>query len=151
MTPEDSPDKAARQSRVGWWAAWLLVLGLASALPYLHWSYDVAAIIEPLRHPWGLLPAHWLFFRWTGEIALYALVLVGLCGVWAWFQPKHRRAIIVLAAMVALVSNVAGAMFASRLMIAFIHEEAQRTTEERLRQNVGAGAASKDSIPEEKK
>ena len=124
---------------------------LASAIPYLHWRYDVAGIIEPLRHPWGLLPGHWLIFRWSGEIATYALIFVGFCGVWAWRQPEHRRAVIVLAAVAALISSVASAMLASRLVITFIHGEAQRTAEERLRLNMGLGPTPKKSESETKK
>ena len=150
MTPEDSPDKDDRRVENGWWMAWLFVVGLASAIPYLHWRFDVAEIIEPLRYPWGLMPAHWLFFRWTGEVATYVLVFVCFCGVWAWRQPGHRRAIIVLAAVAALVSSVTSAMLASRLMISFIHEETQRTAEERLRLNMGLGPTAKDSIPDKK-
>jgi hypothetical protein len=135
---------------MGWWAAWLLILGLASAIPYLHWRYDVAEIIEPLRYPWGLLPAHWLSFRWCGEIATYAVIFVGFCGIWAWRQPEHRRAVILLAAVAALISSVASAMLASRLVITFIHGEAQRTAEERLRLNMGLGPTSKKSESETK-
>lgn len=150
MTPEDSPDRDGRKARIGWWAAWLAILVLASAIPYLHWRYDVAEIIEPLRYPWGLLPAHWLCFRWTGEIAAYALMFVCFCGVWAWRQPEHRQAVVVLAAIAALVSSVGSAMLTSRLMIALIHEEAQRTKEKQLRLNMGPSSTPKNSKPDKK-
>lgn len=151
MTPEDSPDRNDRGANVGWWAAWLAIVALASAIPYLHWRYDVAGIIEPLRHPWGLQPAHWLFFRWTGEIATYAFVFVVFAGIWAWRRPEHRRAVTVLAAIAALVASVATAMLGSRLMIAFIHEESLRTAEVRLRLNMGLGPTSKNTQPEDKR
>lgn len=150
MTPENSPGSDHRRAKIGWWSAWLLIFALAAPIPYLHWTYDVAGIVEPLRHPWGLLPAHWLFFRESGEIATYAFVFVCFCGVWALRQPEHRRAIIMLAGVAALVSSVASAMLTSTLMIAFIREEAQRTPEERLRLNMGLGPAPKNSKPDAK-
>lgn len=144
---QESSDPGVLQVPLGWRVTWVLVFVLASALPFLHWHYEAAEIIEPLRHPWGLLPAHWLMFRWSGEIATYALFFVAFSGVWAWRQPAHAKSVILLATVVALVAAVASAMLTARLMVTFIHEESLRTPEERIRLNMGAGPTPQNTKP----
>ena len=151
MTPSIMSETSSRSSSQGlpwgWWAAWFLVFVSASVIPYLHWRYSVAEIIEPLRHPWGLLPAHWLAFRWCGEVATYALLFVLFAGLWAWLRPNGGRTIILLSALVALVSTLASASLSAQLIITFIREEAHRTPEERMRLNMGLGPTPSNEKP----
>ncbi len=152
MTPETSSERDERRAIVGWWSAWLLILVLSSAIPYLHWRYDVAEIIETLRSPFmGLRPATLTAFSGCGEIATYTLVFVGFCGVWAWRQPERLRYIILFAAIAALVSNVANAMLASRYVIVFISSEAKKTAQEQIRLNSERSRPHENTEPDKKK
>lgn len=126
---------------LGWWLLWLVIVSLASVVPYMHWHWKVAEAIEPLRYSWGLLPAHWLFFRWSGEIAAYALILVLIAGFLAWRQPRIFRIVISLAAVIALVSAVASASLCGRLLISQIEHETRMTHDERLRHYMGLSPA----------
>lgn len=64
------PETSSHREQVPnlWWAVWLVTLLTSIAPLWIHYSRNVPAIIEPLRYPWGLLPAHFLMFRWLGEI-----------------------------------------------------------------------------------
>ncbi|HRJ10458.1 MAG TPA: hypothetical protein PK490_22165 [Prosthecobacter sp.] len=140
MKPVDSSDRNDSGAGAGWRAAWLVILVLASVMPCLHWWYDIAGIIERFRNPPGLLPAHWLFFRWTGEMAGCALVFAAFAGFWAWRHPRHRRAAIVIAVIAVLASSVASAMIASWLLTSLIHEEGRHSAEERHNLNTAPAA-----------
>ena len=136
---------------LGWWLLWLVTVALASVVPYMHWHWNVAEAIEPLRYSWGLLPAHWLIFRWTGEIANYALMTVLLSGFLAWRRPRVGRAVISLAAVIALVSTVASASLCGRWLISQIERETRMTHDERLREYMGLRPAGPPPKQEPKK
>ncbi len=122
---------------LGWWLAWGLVVAVGSFIPYLHWHYQVAELIEPLRGPLGLMPTPWLFFRKNGEMATCALGFAVFAGVWAWCKPAQARAVILLAALVVLLATFVTAGLATRSMIDFIKGEVRRTAP--AQREAGAG------------
>jgi hypothetical protein len=130
MKLTDASEKLGNRAAIGWWSAWLFIFALASVVPWFHWRYDVAGIIEAQRPAIGLLPAHWLLFRWSGEIASYVLALVLICGGVAWRRPKHRPTAILVAALAALASAVGAALVASGLSIEAIQMEGHRISVE---------------------
>ena len=147
MTDQPAPAPSPRLTWA-WWLLWLATVALASVTPWMHWRWQVAAAIEPLRFPWGLLPAQWLFFRYSGEVAGWALAWVLFSGLWAWCKPRAGRFIIASAVVVVLAVTVAGTLLSGRLLIVQIEREARMTPDERLREYMGLPPAKPPSQQE---
>lgn len=93
----------------------------------------MAELIEPLRYPWGLLPAHWLIFRDLGHLAGWVLVGVAIAGIVAWFRPAVGRQAIVLSAVITLAFTVFYGIFCGKLIHEIIKEQRREIEEERER------------------
>jgi hypothetical protein len=84
----DPPSPRSPGLPKGWWLLWTFTIGLACIVPILHLRENTRDLIEPLRHPWGLLPSSWLGV-WTFEkISWYVLAAVLIAGVVAWSKPS---------------------------------------------------------------
>jgi len=82
--------------------------------PFAHRSRNIAEIIEPLRYPWGLLPAELLFLRYLGELSHWIpAILLGLLYL-AVRKQQARRGLI---AFGALISAVFSSIYAAYCVI----------------------------------
>lgn len=107
-----------------WWVVWLVALLTSIAPLWIHYSRNVPAIIEPLRYPWGLLPAHFLIFRWFGEIFHWIAGFTLAVGVVARSRPRTGYRWIAVMTCVVLVSLLLYGVYLATLVVAGITETA---------------------------
>jgi hypothetical protein len=129
----DPPSPRSPGLPKGWWLLWTFTIGLACIVPILHLRENTRDLIEPLRHPWGLLPSSWLGV-WTFEkISWYVLAAVLIAGVVAWSKPSWGRAAILLALSLYVLFSSLHVLYISRLLVGAIRQQVQTAIDERAR------------------
>jgi len=106
--PATLPPRKAR-------AAFLFLLLLSCALPLLYYRL-LDQGIEAVRYPWGLLPAHFLFLRYFGQLSTCFPVAIASAFLWAFFRPSHTRQLLTLSTVALLIFAVAFAAYAIALL-----------------------------------
>jgi hypothetical protein len=105
-----------------WWIVWLFTLLTSIAPLWIHYFRNVPAIIEPLRYPWGLLPAHFLIFRWFGEIFHWIASLTIAVGLIARSRPRSGHRWIASMTCVDLIALSMYGVYLATLVVAGIIE-----------------------------
>ena len=109
-----------------WWIVWGFSFLASLITPVVfHWC-KIDKIVEPLRYPWGLLPAELLFLRNLGELSFYIPAILILLLIRAIYKTSARRALICSGALLtAIFSSLYGAYcltVVSMYLVGYTHE-----------------------------
>ena len=106
--PASMPRRQAR-------TALLSLLLLSCPAPFLYYRL-LDQGIEAVRYPWGLLPAHFLFLRYFGQLSGCFPVAIAAALLWSFFRPAHTRQLLTLSTVALLIFAVAFAAYAIALL-----------------------------------
>lgn len=131
-----------------WWLVWVISFLVSLITPAaFHWL-RIEDIVEPLRYPWGLLPAELLLLRNLGELSYWIPIILVLLLIWAICNVPTRRASICSGALLtAIYSSLYAAyclLVVSMYLVAYA-QDLQSTKAEPVRRTSTALHASGDT------
>ena len=133
-----TPDKKQALVDRGWWAIWTVAFIISLLPPIVHRWRQIEGIVEPLRYPWGLLPAELLFLRHLGSLSHLIPVLLGGALFIAIYKREIRRGVIATGVLLSFIFSSIYAAYCVIVLSMYLTGFAEATREN---QSAEQGAA----------